>query len=66
MSHSWMWDGLTKSSALNRGAYDQKMVEKYKKEMLEEREQKTKYFIKLKELQALLWKTYDFKSLPIF
>lgn len=31
----------------------EKMVEKYKKEMLEEREQKTKYFIKLKELQAM-------------
>lgn len=31
----------------------QKQVEKHKKEVLDERDQKTKYYIKLKELQAM-------------
>jgi len=34
-------------------AESEKMVDKHKKDMLEERDQKTKLFIKLKELQAM-------------
>ena len=40
-------------SALN--VHRQKITEKHKKDMLDERDQKTKLFIKLKELQVELW-----------
>lgn len=44
---------ISAMSALN--VHRQKITEKHKKDMLDERDQKTKLFIKLKELQVELW-----------
>ena len=54
--------GLPISDNLSLAHLCQKITEKHKKDMLDERDQKTKLFIKLKELQVELWSlgVYEF------